>query len=308
MSKPAPTTVDQFIRQTIKTQQYEGRRPNLQALAVAAASGGRKRNKIMNGNFRFNQRGYVSGTISAAAVYAHDRWRFTAGSGAYTYVAAPQGQSITIGNTGTGNVLEQVIERANLPAGTYVLSWEGTSRARAYNVGGSAPASFVEGPLILQIDGLADYRVQFGGQAAGATLGKVQLEPGTYPTPFEELNYGDELSMCQRYYQRFVADNSASTIAVGIASSTTAIRALIPTRVDMRTTPTLDASAASGFDLRLDNAGANPSIVPSALALNAGSSGRHAVSIDITASGLTTGRTYGVRLSSAAYLGLNAEI
>ena len=41
-----------------------------------------------------------------------------------------------------------------------------------------------------------------GAQTSGTwTIGNVQLEPGTVATPFERRSYGQELALCQRYYQ-----------------------------------------------------------------------------------------------------------
>jgi hypothetical protein len=40
-----------------------------------------------------------------------------------------------------------------------------------------------------------------GAQTSGTwTIGNVQLEPGTVATPFERRSYGQELALCQRYY------------------------------------------------------------------------------------------------------------
>ena len=41
-----------------------------------------------------------------------------------------------------------------------------------------------------------------GAQTSGTwTIGNVQLEPGTVATPFERRSYGQELALCQRYYE-----------------------------------------------------------------------------------------------------------
>jgi hypothetical protein len=54
----------------------------------------------------------------------------------------------------------------------------------------------------------ADYRAATGAVKTIATSGAtfyitgVQLEAGSVATPFEQINYGTELMMCQRYYEK----------------------------------------------------------------------------------------------------------
>ena len=65
----------------------------------------------------------------------------------------------------------------------------------------------------------------------------VQLEAGTVATPFERRSYGQELALCQRYYQLLEGftgtSYSTNTIAVGAAFKT-----------EMRASPTVSATAA----------------------------------------------------------------
>lgn len=55
----------------------------------------------------------------------------------------------------------------------------------------------------------------------GIMLSQIQLEPGTVATPFERRSYGQELSLCQRYYEigQFQLNTSVST--GGITTGTT---------------------------------------------------------------------------------------
>jgi hypothetical protein len=50
---------------------------------------------------------------------------------------------------------------------------------------------------------------------AGATfyITGVQLEPGTVATPFERRSYGQELALCERYYQGYVIASTAHSYA-----------------------------------------------------------------------------------------------
>ena len=80
----------------------------------------------------------------------------------------------------------------------------------------------------------------------------VQLEAGDKATPFEHLSYGEELALCQRYYQKS-RDNSPPTqnsfggIQINVPSGTDP-QVVIPLHPNMRTTPsvTLYSSYGSG--------------------------------------------------------------
>ncbi len=148
-------------------------------------------NAIINGNFQVNQRG-VSGTVTlAAGAYGHDRWKAGASGCTYTFATVDNVTTLTI----SAGSLIQVIEGLNLYSGTYTLSWTGTAQGK---IGaGSYSGSGVTGTAT----GGTNLNIEFGT----GTLSLVQFEPGVEASPFERRDYGRELMMCQRYYQRFVA-------------------------------------------------------------------------------------------------------
>ena len=47
----------------------------------------------------------------------------------------------------------------------------------------------------------------------------VQLEANTTATPFEHLQYGQQLALCQRYYTKFTTTNTYSTFGFGTAAT-----------------------------------------------------------------------------------------
>jgi len=73
----------------------------------------------------------------------------------------------------------------------------------------------------------------------------VQLELGDTATDFEHRSYGEELALCQRYYQRGIS-NGALGVAVSSTDSTFGFRLAC----EMRTTPTV--SIISGSTLACD--------------------------------------------------------
>lgn len=70
------------------------------------------KNRIIDGGFIINQRGYTSGTSLSAGSYGHDRWKAGSGGGTYTFTQGSLGVNTTV--TITAGTLVQVIEGCNL--------------------------------------------------------------------------------------------------------------------------------------------------------------------------------------------------
>jgi hypothetical protein len=140
----------------------------------------------------------------------------------------------------------------------------------------------------------------------------VQLEAGTVATPFERRSYGQELSLCQRYYYRVVsnvADNNYARLSIfgQCASSTTAFaEVLFP--VSMRTNPTSLQTTGTANNYSLFNS-AGSGVVATALAFNAGSAHSGEVLVTV-ASGLVAGNATVLiaNNNTTAYLGWSAEL
>ena len=156
------------------------------------------RNKIINGDFRINQRAYTSASNLASGSYGFDRWKSTFTNTTLTFTSAPQGQIVTINSGGS---VEQVIERENMPSGTYVLSWTGTATGRVYNTG-ATPPSYAASPILVTIDGTANVEVEFTASGGTRTLQNVQLEAGSVRSAFEYRPIAAEIALCQRYYEK----------------------------------------------------------------------------------------------------------
>jgi hypothetical protein len=195
------------------------------------------RNLLINGEFRINQRGYTSASNLASGSYGFDRWKSNFTNTTLTFTSAPQGQIVTINSGGS---VEQVIERQNVSAGTYVLSWTGTATGRVYNTG-ATPPSYAASPIVVTLDGLANVEVEFTASGGTRTLWKPQLEQNFQPTPFEQRPIGVELALCQRYYYRLTASTNAEMYLSGYQPANSSIIFLYFHPVVMRANPTLSS-------------------------------------------------------------------
>lgn len=71
----------------------------------------------------------------------------------------------------------------------------------------------------------------------------VQLEAGSVASPFERRDYGRELIMCQRYYQRYQATSAYTPVLFqGRMRTTTSFAGVITLPVVMRAAPTVTAT------------------------------------------------------------------
>ena len=196
-------------------------------------------NLIINGDFRINQRTYISGSPLASNNYGFDRWKSTNNTSLF-FTSAPQGQMVTIDSGGS---IEQVIERANMPAGAYILSWTGTATGRVYNTG-ATPPSYAASPILVTLDGSANVEVEFTASGGAKTLQNVQFEQGSIKTPFEKRPIGTELILCQRYYQILKSPGISTydNILAGFAISTNLSGHIWNLPVQMRAVPTSNIS------------------------------------------------------------------
>jgi hypothetical protein len=150
----------------------------------------------------------------------------------------------------TSGVLQQIVERENMPAGTYTLSWTGTATGRVYNAGATPPV-YADSPIIVSLDGSANVVVEFTAAGGTRTLGTVQLEGGNVFSPFEYRHRQQELALCQRYYYRTLGGLAGLFLGTGWANSIgTAFNATFQLKVSMRAIPTIGiVGTLTGFDI-----------------------------------------------------------
>lgn len=264
------------------------------------------KNRLINSNFAINQRGYTSTTNLASGAYGFDRWKSGYTNTSLTFTAAPQGQTVTISTSG---VLQQVIERANMPAGSYTLSWTGTATGRVYNSGASAPA-YAASPITVSLDGTANVVVEFTASGGTKTLANPQLEAGTSATVYEFEDYSRNLARCLRYCFVFGGDATYQNWGIGPAASGTNVYQLLrPLPVPLRATPAAGNLTTSG-NFRLDD-GVAASYAVTAITLDTqGTSSNTVVLGAQVASGLTSYRMYWLQAnnSTASRITISVEL
>jgi hypothetical protein len=262
------------------------------------------RNLLINGEFRINQRAYASAANLASGSYGFDRWKSTFTNTTLTFTSAPQGQMVTINSGGS---IEQVIERENVSAGTYVLSWTGTATGRVYNTG-ATPPSFASSPIVVTLDGLANVEVEFTASGATKTLWKPQLEQNRQPTPFEQRPIGVELALCQRYYQRwqpysYQYQSIGYTSGQGVGSAPSALPLSAYPRTFTTANVSLTFSSASHFECI-----ANTGLATTATDISLNGLSPSAMSIRISGT-FTTNVPYEFRFNNtSAFLALSMEL
>jgi hypothetical protein len=182
-------------------------------------------NVIYNPEFTINQRGAASRTATTG--YNFDRWYYD------------------------GTRLLQGVEGNNLRAGTYVISWSGSSTAEfslntaAASGQGSESYTAVTngGTITIASVGSNNLWVRFSSDLTNLT--RVKLSPGTEASGFVARPYGTELALCQRYV--FVTDGSSTTTGAVSNSATGQVQQRIVHPVPMRASPSVTVNTSGSW-------------------------------------------------------------
>ena len=133
-------------------------------------------------------------------------------------------------------------------------------------------------------------------------LAQVQLELGKVATPFEHRSYGEELALCQRYYEVLYADSEA---AANVSAFTTTAAYGHMKMQPKRAAPTMLVSAATTFRVR--SAGNNLNLT--SIGFN-DPTAKGNVRVNCTTSGLVVGDAGWLSRTSngTAYIHADAEL
>lgn len=234
------------------------------------------RNRIVNGDFRINQRSAAAAsTAYPAGAYILDRWK--AGPNGVTLSFAVSAGDVTV--TVAAGTLLQVIEGAfYMPdSGVYQLSWKGTAQARVYQ--GGNPGYSVS-PIATGLGGGINTTVEFGA----GTISQVQFELGSTATAFERRD--DEMDRCQRYG---VALADAQNVG-GAAAGADSVLARFALPVEMRAAGSVTLQRQGSFTITDDYVA---DVTASSIGLGVSSTSRRSARVLVSGfSGLTQGRFY----------------
>ena len=250
---------------------------------VHAVNSGRK-NWIINGDFQISQRGaYTSATgLTSSWTYYLDRFktRINSISGNLTHkvdqtVDGKLTDTVRLDATSTAsgyiNLLQQVEDLQKLKGQSVTFSaWVKSNNTNAKLVlhrdGSNAQTATTHTggggwELLTATVTLATTITTVGlycGILANATgnvsitsgdyfeIAFVQLELGSVATNFEHRSYGEELALCQRYFEKHTV-TGYHHICMAQAMSGTNILFTLPFLVQKRIIPTMSFSAVAGF-------------------------------------------------------------
>ena len=241
-------------------------------VTTASPSLGR-RNRVINGDFSVWQRG-TSFTDLATGAFSADRWKIdyrpngNINAAQQDYVSY---KALRFTNAYTGSQsfnFEHKVEDVTFFSGKEVtLSFYakaseaftmGIAAYENYGSGGSAQTTAVSSSksitttrqqftvtftctdMSAKTVGLSNcMRLNFSNplsQDAWVEIDHVQLEVGSVATPFEHRSYGEELALCQRYFQ--VISANPRITGCGTRTTTNVVGVSYPLATSMRTSPT----------------------------------------------------------------------
>lgn len=235
------------------------------------------RNKLINGGFNIWQRGTSFSSLSAYT-YTADRWLTDGALTSVTRTGANNNVLNFVTPSATQAGIAQRIETAanSFAAGqVYTISFQANCTVAnlqvvaTYRAGNTFKSTQLSVDVSSQLtagsyssvrtiltltNAPADFastdclQISILTSAANTVnLQNVQIETGTSATPFEQRPVGLELSLCQRYYERW-SFLASQQICIGQSYSTTIAFFCISFLIQKRVVPNLTA-LSSGFDI-----------------------------------------------------------
>jgi hypothetical protein len=219
----------------------------------------------------------------------------------YSYVFS---YSIPVANTWT----QISVTIAGPTAGTWLGATNGVGVWLGFSLGAGSTTVTTAGSWNASLyRGVSGQQQVVGTNGATWYITGVQLEVGTQATSFEYRQYGNELQLCQRYYNKM--NLQTYTGFVGWADSTTEFIAMVSFPVTMRTDATFTSTGAGAVLVIRKGAGAPATL--NTTDLYATSAGNCTARLFATvSSGLTAGHSGAIAVQDGytAYMAWSAEL
>ena len=131
----------------------------------------------------------------------------------------------------------------------------------------------------------------------------IQLETGSSATPFEHRSYGEELALCQRYYQKIDGASDLTPFGFGRANGTAQAEVGIPLTVPLRKSPDLTCATNTAWGP------SSSSTSTTAPTVQRWTAGAPVLAVSFSGhSGLTNGRVTSVHCASNSNFEMSADL
>ena len=183
----------------------------------------------------------------------------------------------------------------------FYLSW--WLHAGATYAGGTLPAVWANNSNANRAAGTESF---FASDANNFFITGVQMEVGSVATPFEHRSFGEELALCQRYYQKITTAAASMGLSSASSYNTAQVNGVIQIVPSMRATPSIDiVTVTNGY--RYVAAASNTNF--DVLSLEAGSNTSQVLWVKGGLSGLTAGQAGWLQTTStSSYMAFKSEL
>ena len=227
--------------------------------------------------------------------------------GSFINYAATRSYPFTFAINSANTWEQKSITIAGDTGGTWVLSGNGGGCKVLFDLGSGAS---LRGPANTWAstfyNGVTGAQSLVGTSGATFYITGVQLEAGTVASPFERRDYGRELMMCQRYFQKF--GGTSAFCSAGLMNSSLA-RMWYSFPVVMRATPTASNNFTGyGSGSTQVQIFVNGTLSNSSFAVGHDFMSAYATSWTISTLSGTAGTAGSLDMGSSAFISVNAEL
>jgi len=135
-------------------------------------------------------------------------------------------------------------------------------------------------------------------------VANFQMEYGRQATPIEQRSLGEELRLCQRYYQQIVGHSDMVCVGPGRCNGTTNVPFAVPLSVPLRASPTINSCNFAAF-----TATNQANISNHTPAVTKWDANNNILTLQVSGlSGMTNARSANMFLNSSHTLSMDAEI